>query len=420
MARVTRQNPRLTSKDAASQYAPVGAVVRPVARLRSPSLMQLATSAGSLNGTYAAGSTKTDTDYVQGAASVKVISDGAAGTIGYTWPVVSWNMSDKFLRVVCKIDDYTNMNYATIDVGTGGGFTNRFTTALGENFGTKKLRVAREGEWCVLDYPRDVFTVGAGTPDWSAVTHIRMQGVDKNGVAMTIRVNSVSAVTELPALPNGAMVLCLDDSDASQYTIARPRLDMYGFKATLFPIVESLGPAGMSVDRMKALRDMSGWEVGIHAMTIADHSAGLTGLTETQLKAKFDEMKSWASAQGFASDAFAWPLGESDAAAEAVAKQYVSAARMTSIGTQSTGIPNAMRLKHYNLGTRTLAQTQTMIDNAKAGKNLCIMTGHRIVVGGATGNDILQSVFEPMIDYAASVGMPFMTMTEALRTVGAI
>lgn len=66
------------------------------------------------------------------------------------------------------------------------------------------------------------------------------------------------------ALPSKPVMLTFDDTDLDQFTIARPELDKYGFKAVYFVMTVSLGrPNYMSKAQVKQLAD-EGNVIGSH------------------------------------------------------------------------------------------------------------------------------------------------------------
>lgn len=65
-------------------------------------------------------------------------------------------------------------------------------------------------------------------------------------------------------LPTKPVMLTFDDTDLDQYTIAKPELDKYGFKAVYFVMTVSLGrPHYMSKEQVKELSD-AGNVIGSH------------------------------------------------------------------------------------------------------------------------------------------------------------
>lgn len=71
-------------------------------------------------------------------------------------------------------------------------------------------------------------------------------------------------LTKGTALPSKPIMLTFDDTDLDQFTIARPELKKYGFKAVFFIMTVSLGrPHYMSKEQVKQLSD-EGNVIGSH------------------------------------------------------------------------------------------------------------------------------------------------------------
>lgn len=415
----------ILKSDLDANYTRFGQSGRPALRMARPSLIRN-TVGGNFLGAYGASSNLTSTTDVIGQPSVaSYVTNGGGGYGGFGFASVTWDMSGMVVRLKWKISDWANVNYITLDIaagGSAGSYASMYQVSLSSEVGVARntLRIARSGEWLVMDFPRSAFTV-TGTPSWSTVTNFRIIGVDKNNIPFTMLIDSISGVPDSSAFPNGAVIFTLDDSDVSQWTLARTRLARYGYPATLFPILEGVSGSGIgsgtgiSLDQLKLLRDTEGWEIGMHATTYTTHTTGWTGMSDAQLRTELDTIRAWQARNGFLSDMMAYPNGDTSAQTESIAKEYGIVARMTSGGVQSIGLNMPMRLPAVNIGTRTIAQLTASIDQAKAAKTPVIFMGHRIVTSGAVGNDCLQSSWEGAIDYCAANSVPVMTLSEAIR-----
>ncbi len=139
-----------------------------------------------------------------------------------------------------------------------------------------------------------------------------------NPVTFTDLYNHWDGIKPLPANP---MVITFDDGYKNNFELALPILKEFGFRATLFVVVQTVGwdnkwhdPASetripmVSWDELKGLRD-AGWEIGSHTM---NHPR----LTRLELKEATLEMeKSRRTIEEFlgtAPDTFAYPYGDGE------------------------------------------------------------------------------------------------------------
>ena len=410
----TQVDPKIAAEQARAEaaYARAGSVVRPLVKQTVPVATKLTDGGGAAAGTGTL--TLADTaDFVLGTSSVKMTSGGTGSFRFYQLAPSITDFTGKTPRIVFKVPDYTNMNEAFLYIGNAD-MTSYWKANLDNLLARDTQKVTRQGEWSVLDIARSDFSA-IGTPDWAAIANARIYITDKNATATTIQINSIGAVADPPGLPNGAAVFTFDDSDQTHYTKAKPYLDRYGAPGVAFPILSNIGGAGLSVAQLKTMRDMSGWEIGGHAWDTAEHTAGFIGLSDADVRVKFDRIKSQTASYGFTADNFAWPNGDCDAVSEAVAKEYWSLARGTQTGIQPATWTKPMRLK--GSGETTFSNA---IAKAKASKGVAIFVIHRIVAASPVGNDVLESNFQGAVDACIAQGVPIMTLNGVLKATGGL
>ncbi|MGG7450543.1 hypothetical protein ACQ3HE_06600 [Plantibacter auratus] len=408
----TTINGRLSEASLAQVFATAGSVVRPLVRRTQATTTVLATgTAASGTGTINA----TDTsDFAVGSSSVRLTSGGTGSYRFWQIATAVTDFTALTPRIIFKVPDYTNMNELSIYLGDTA-MTNYFKANLAELAARDTQRFSKVGEWIVLDIARSDFTVGSGSPSWGTIQLARVYFTDKNATPATVQINSVGGVADPAALPNGAAIFTFDDADPTHWTVAKPYLDRIGAPGVAFPILSSIGGGGLSAAQLKAMRDLSGWEIGAHAKDTAEHTAGFAGLTEAQLISKYDYLKSTTAALGFTADNFAWPNGDSDLLAETVGRRYWSIARGTATGIQPATFTNAMRIK--GVGDATLSNN---VAKAKASKGVAVFVIHRLVSSGPVGTDYTIANFQAAVDACVAQGVPIMTFNELLKRTGAL
>src|SRR5690606_22613827 len=162
-----------------------------------------------------------------------------------------------------------------------------------------------------------------GTPDRSAISHIRLRVDDDPGVPITCRFNGVAMMDEPTEFPNGVVSITFDDGHASQFTRGRAILDRYGFPATLYTIVDRVGePNFVTQAEIDQLATMHGWDIGGHAFAVDSHNTTFPDLSSDERRADLDKLRTWLDQHGYGRN-FAYPLGKYDAATVAdVAERF--------------------------------------------------------------------------------------------------
>jgi peptidoglycan/xylan/chitin deacetylase (PgdA/CDA1 family) len=286
------------------------------------------------NGSGVATSNLNDTaSFCRGTQSATVTSDG---TLGHTAAVrktsiaglSSLDLTDKMFRLVVRVEAglaaLSNLNFF---LGTSG-FTNYFKWVL--NPVTASSNYVTQGQWVTLTFgwgdlnsAAGTMTIGStGAPSTrTGFTDMQVQVTDA-GVAggCQLRVQAVEIIdATTTTFPNGVISLTFDDSWQSQWDLARPAMDTYGFRGTQYTIVDQIGTAShVTLDQLQRLQGQSGWEIGGHAYTAAAHTARLTTFTAAQVDQEIGDLKTWLVQHGFDGDSFAYPGGQFEQTTDAV------------------------------------------------------------------------------------------------------
>lgn len=363
-------------------------------------------------------------DAALGSQCVSVTTSGG-GNVGGQRSEVSnaalpvFDMTAKALRIWFKIVAGANLNRLTLNVGqdTSNFFNIDIAFPPGDS---KNLHVV--GEWFVADVDLTGATT-IGAPTRTGCDFIRFTITDTGGGnTATVRLGGVALVDKPTTLyPNGVITIGLDDGFADQFSTARPIMDKYGYAATCYVIQDLIGtnPATyMSLDQLKRLRDLHGWEIAAHSATVANHNltGGFAALTAAQLRAEFETHKTWLLANGFAegADHFAYPQGLFDAETIAIAREYFTTARTIAPAYYPGpgGLADPQRMRCYPISAGVSAGTLTgLVDQVKANRSWLQVYTHRVLGTGAAGTQIDTATFTTFVDYIAAQGV-------AVRTVG--
>lgn len=133
-------------------------------------------------------------------------------------------------------------------------------------------------------------------------------------------------------LPHHPVVVSFDDGSAGQATRAGPVLRRLGWPGVLNLELNDLGPDGMPVHLVRRLV-RAGWEVDSHTVTHPD----LTTVDATRLRAELTVSRSRLQRMfGVRVDAFCYPAGRFDAAAEAAVRRAGYRAATTEVPGAAT------------------------------------------------------------------------------------
>ncbi|MET8511963.1 polysaccharide deacetylase family protein [Streptomyces sp. NPDC005077] len=352
------------------------------------------------------------------------------------------DLTGKMVRLIFKVDDVTHLDRLEFLIGTST-FSNYFRwtvhthSAVNPNYVQSGEWVTVHLNWADVSASGGTYSISSnGTPNSrSGFTDLQVNCYDDGAGAVTYHLQAVELVPDTTeTFPSGVITVSFDDSYASVYDLARPKMDALGFSGTMFNIAEAIGSSGvyLNTTQMRSMQDFSGWEMGGHAYATAAHAARYTTLTEQQVDDDFRKLRSWLVSNGFTSEHFAYPGGQFGNTTDGVPVDKIAARYFTSarsiISETVESFPAAMphRLKAVtgiNDGTSIGGVTVSSL-TANGGKldrclnngdwlNLCL---HKIVSGSpADSTEISQTGFNTLMDAISSRGIPVITVSEAMR-----
>ena len=210
-------------------------------------------------------------------------------------------------------------------------------------------------------------------------------------------------------------VFTFDDLYKSAYTLGLPLFTAKGIKGTFYVNMyyTGLSAAYTTWAENKVIYD-AGHEIASHGQT---HTP-LTTLTEAQIRAEFNAVKSAFLANGMTEPLnVAYPSGQNDATVRAVASEFYRTGRSVS------GLPAGRRTNHkYDIGVKdisqytphTLQSVKDYIDIAVADKSAIVFMIHEIVTGTpqALAYQINLTELTDIIDYIKSKDADILTMNQ--------
>lgn len=378
-------------------------------------------------GSPAASNLADTSDYLLGTQAVSLTTTTTAGVAGFRRDSINpaLDMTGKGFVIWLKVDDFTKLSYLDIQVITNAGsdiWDKRILDGAGSLPGADGTgRIVESGEWVSWYVPFSAIMAGntTGTPNRAAVTGVRVRAFNLAGQAATLRCGGIGTYPESTAgwLANGVVSFTYDDVWATQITAARPHLDRYAYRATLYPIQSLIGAAGrLTLAQLRSLHDDYGWEVGGHATSEAVHDSGIPVLTQAQRLAELRAVRAWQVANGFGDcAAYAYPRGRWSraAAADVAAAGFASARTVNGALPEIPGTPYPYRLRSVTATGLSAAQLQAEVDKAKTSKAWTIFTFHGVVAALSDSQDTLAATHSTLVDYVASSGV-------AVRPVGEV
>lgn len=367
-------------------------------------------------GTLGASNLQDTTDSAIGTKCITLTTNGE-GAQGYVnLSGLTLDMTGKGLLLWLKVEapSLNNLAYIAVDMATGS-ISNR-----ARGFAMDPNGMLTLNEWVAVPIPWANFiegTGGAGTPVRADINLIRVTVADKNGAAVKVKIGGYAMYPEKNRYPNGVISFTFDDSFKSTYDVGLAKLSQYGYKATVYPIIDRLSQSGfLSLDQLKQLRDLYGWEIGAHAVTTASHRS-VTAISASELEAELLALRSWQDANGIQSDSFAYPVGNYNGDAISIIQKYFSSARSNYAQMTTPDTMQPYRLGALVLGKATngtLARAKAKIDFVAAHGAWLPLVIHDLVPSGGTTNDWTITDFNELVDYIATKHMNVATVGEVI------
>lgn len=349
------------------------------------------------------------TDFISGTASVKIVtvanSSTACGARKTISPSLNWR--NKTFKIWVKADNWDLINLAYLVISTSGSFASSYRISL-KPFMTNP--VYYNGRWVELILPQSKFVVRNGTPDWSTVNDVMVQVFGEAGGTTTIKFDGMSVIDN----PTKALIsITFDDGHISQFTLAKPVLDKYGYAATNFIIPDYVGTDNYNTQDQVDIEADCGWDISGH------HQTNFHDLSPTERVAALKSIRSYLNSHGYkGSDIFAYPNGAEDPDINKIVRRFFSVARTIVDAPQSINYMDPLRIScrlvhNYD----TPSTVQGWIDSAIANNEWLILCFHKITSPATNAIHYTPADFTTVIDYIATKGVPVLPMSEALNKI---
>jgi hypothetical protein len=212
-------------------------------------------------------------------------------------------------------------------------------------------------------------------------------------------------------------------------------MDQYGYRGTTYSIAESIGQTGrVSLADLRAVQDLSGWEVAGHSYTAAAHTARYPTLTAQQVDDELRNLKAWLVTNQFTSDAFAYPGGQFGKTTDGVpvdqlVGRYFSTGRSINYLNSTEMFPAAMPKRMRALSSISSAISVNdpanvtkltgpggALDRCQLNGSWLILTFHQIVTGTpADATQCTQADFQTVMAAINARGIPVLPVGDVIR-----
>lgn len=361
-------------------------------------------------------------DFVIGTQSLKVttLGDEAYNQVGKL-SVGPYDFTDRDLRITFKIEGLANVRTFEVFLSSDNQATNNVHYPVS----IPVQPYIADGEWAsmTISWGDLVNNFAPGAIDEDEVNNIEFRLEDDNTAPVTFHINEVAGVKRTG---DGVVSIVFDDGWDSTYTRGRPYMDKYGFRGSAAIIRDVIGTANyMTLSQLRALQDMSGWDIVAHADTVANHNAGYGNLEDPVVEAELKGIKRWLLDNGFKRrDFFVWPLGSFTPSQMVMARRLFNVVRGTTGGAGGPSGPQETfppgdngRLRTWTIGNaNTAEEVEAALAQCATHKSWLLLAFHKIVPSGAeSGTETNEAAFKEMIDAIAASGLAVKTVAEVME-----
>jgi peptidoglycan/xylan/chitin deacetylase (PgdA/CDA1 family) len=215
----------------------------------------------------------------------------------------------------------------------------------------------------------------------------------------------------------GTVSLTFDDGLLSDYSVAYPLMESFGFKGTAHVIAEWPNETYeerplMTTAELHELQD-AGWEIGSHTLT---HKS-LPGLSDEELDRELSLSKQVLEERGFSISTIAFPYGHFDSRVMNYSEPYYIAARPLFLGYNNLSHLQNYRLNAFSPGINdSVEDVCSWIYYAKQNSLWLILVFHYIG-DEEKPMDISREKFKGILDCIKNSGILVKNLRDVIRRV---
>ena len=352
---------------------------------------------------------------------MRVDTDGIGTERAVAWSNMSIDFTGHMIQLSLRSANIARAARFDLLLGTDG-LSNAFVFTLRSQQGQQWITDGRDVSFSVSFSPNSII----GAPDRARITDIALRITDDASMPVAIDLAGIALVPEpLARYPRGVLSFTFDDNHDTMITEAAPRLDVLGFRATTYVIIDQIDLAARASLVQLQDRQARGWDVALHSFTSYAHNERWTTLPPETLEDDIVDGRAWLMANGFAGyDHCAYPggdftasMGDGTTDVLAIVDRYFTSCR-TIYQRQREAVPpaDAEKLRVlYVTSSTTLDAAKRAVDNAIAAREWIIVVFHRLVDTPSLSTEWSKSDFAAFVDYVAQTGIPVEPVTRVLE-----
>lgn len=258
---------------------------------------------------------------------------------------------------------------------------------------------------------KNEFSVGVGTPSWTAINKLRITFKSATGKSITVKVGKIQTYDM-----RGLCTVWFDDAEITQYTEAFTRMNALAVPMQgVISVPADLVGSSASYFTKKQLCEMKncGWEFVNHTKS----HKNLTTITLTEAEYQIEKGMDYLLGIGAGKGAFHFvpPNAGRSPAIDTVIKKYAISERYRSDSYNCTPTTNPYLIAVQQvINTTTVATIQGWIDTAAANGLWLVLLFHYIVTPASSSTQYTPANFQTIINYLSASTLKTLTVSDVL------
>lgn len=335
------------------------------------------------------------TNYIKSKAlKITTSTDTAETTIQKNIsPVLDYDAN--FAILILYIDDVTKLNLLHFII-----FTNSSTSKYYEKFAN---RFNLKTGWNIIVIRKQDLTPQGGATSWDGINRIKVGASSLSGQTVNVTFTALYFTKNLSS--KGQVLLTHDDSNSTDYTIAKPKLDSCNLRGNFFTIINNIGAQSYYTTQPQ-LDEM--YEVGHDICSHTISHPTLTSLDaptlQHELVGSYKQLMDWGFVRS--ADILAPPGGiVNDVVLSEIKKTYALTRSYAATYQNKSGESSPLINNHFmKVGIcgrdyLTLANAKAYVDKMVTQKFPGILTFHKLETTASTPDNWATSDYNELMDY---------------------
>lgn len=342
-------------------------------------------------------------DYVEGRGSLQLITGYDSGFSGAYLDIDSTNFTSCGFRMFIRCSDWSRVQYFTLNLSPYKDWHDFFWVEL-----KNVLNAPPNGEWIEIVLSRSNFYT-VGNPSWSSISRIQILAGTNAYKPVTVGVDDLSYFQNNR---QASVSITFDDGQECVYTVAKPLLDAYNYKATLFSITDYVGEPGfLSQFEMEEL-NIAGWDIGGHSDLV------LTQITDEELDKDLLATKNYLASRNYkGSDMYALPYGLYNENVFKKVRNYFNWIRPDDSLYQPGGYISNNRINSQVVVPSSMPVSTVInwVDNALKNRDSLVLVFHKIVDNPQVDSEYSTEHFKEILDYMNARNIPVIPLSQLVN-----